>query len=650
MAINEIKSLITFGGALEGKLSDLKLRFSQDRDGVTSSYVPAASSRNGLNTDVNLYKVIRMINSDDKDRKAFVGSTANGGVAELQETAPDGATATQVAICEKNPKTGIIYFQAGVINANGVVEKYNTGNTPRKGTVLLLALMPVILSDSEASGIYKNLEALCRYDENDQIWEADPQQKEELGKALCRLTNNIYYRVKDGVNAGQYALDLELKNIKPVRLDALKKVKVIAPISKGNAPVIISAGVNGEKKTEKGAAKGLKGKYSILSKGRILTSTEKAMVPTMPDWYIPVKAIETEAKCMKMSTDLFKIPYRNLILYGPSGSGKTEGAAFLFSMLGLPSVVQACNVDMTTIDWYGGYYPNPDKYKNGETAEEILRKAGLPTFEDVEFDFANSYEKLFNVKPDEMSAKADCYKEIVDRLQNLNGGKSGESEFIYVPSPFVRAYRNGWGLEIQEPTIIKRPSVFADLNSALDTDPGRAHITLPTGEVVKRHPDFVCVVTTNQDYEGCRDIQQSVLSRFSVRRPMENPAVDELAERVAATTNFPDRISLKKMATLITKIEGFRKTEEISSGVSGNRELEAWAARAMMLCLMESEDGKIPKNIPDEVIVNAMMGTVIEKSSQVNEERRDIIVEVIQKEYPEATVMAAMDAFQAGEI
>ncbi len=69
-----------------------------------------------------------------------------------------------------------------------------------------------------------------------------------------------------------------------------------------------------------------------------------------------------------------------------------------------------------------------------------------------------------------------------------------------------------------------------------------------------------------------------------------------------------------------------------------------------MLSIFESETGELPKVFDDEIIVNAMIGTVLEKSSQVNEERRDIIVEVIQKEYPEAMVMSAIDAFAEGEI
>lgn len=640
---NEIKSLIRFGEPLGGKLKNLKGRYSQTE--VTTQYVPEISKRNGLNTDFTLYHAIRLLGNGDNGRTAFVGTTAKGGVAEIHETTPDGKARTQIAICEKD-KFGSFCFYAGVKNEKGVIERYNTDADPRTGTVLLLSLFPAIIYESEASGTFKNLQSLCRYDENDQIWDADPALFEELGKALCRFSNNIYYRMNASTNAGMYALDVNLKTIKPIRNEAIKKVKILSKVSEIDPKVFV---VN-DKKAATGQAKTMKDKYSILSKGRILSANEKAMVPEMPDWYIPVKAIEMEAKCIQKSGEVFKIPYRNLILYGPSGSGKTEGAAFLFSMLGLPYVIQACNVDMTTIDWYGGYYPNPDKYKNGETTEELLKKAGLPTFDDVEYDFVNTYKRLFGTDPDELSAKSDCYTAILERINKLNGGNSNESDFIYVPSPFVRAYRNGWGLEIQEPTIIKRPSVFADLNSALDTDPARAHITLPTGEVVKRHPDFVCVVTTNQDYEGCRDIQQSVLSRFSVRRPMENPAVEELADRVKATTNFPDAMALKKMAGLIAKIEGFRKSEEISSGVSGNRELEAWAERAMMLSMFQSETGEIPKIMDDEIIVSAMMGTVLEKSSQVNEERQDIIVEVIQKEYPESMVMSAMEAFKLGEI
>lgn len=59
-----------------------------------------------------------------------------------------------------------------------------------------------------------------------------------------------------------------------------------------------------------------------------------------------------------------------------------------------------------------------------------------------------------------------------------------------------------------------QPGVLVGLNSLLEQE---GSITLPTGEVIDRHPDTVIVITTNIDYEGCRGMNRatrSVLKRY----------------------------------------------------------------------------------------------------------------------------------------
>ena len=57
-----------------------------------------------------------------------------------------------------------------------------------------------------------------------------------------------------------------------------------------------------------------------------------------------------------------------------------------------------------------------------------------------------------------------------------------------------------------------QPGVLVGLNSMLEQS---GSITLPTGEIINRHPDAVVVVTTNISYEGCRGLNQSVIDRMS---------------------------------------------------------------------------------------------------------------------------------------
>ncbi|MFR3367349.1 MAG: hypothetical protein ACLTR4_09360 [Gallintestinimicrobium sp.] len=51
------------------------------------------------------------------------------------------------------------------------------------------------------------------------------------------------------------------------------------------------------------------------------------------------------------------------------------------------------------------------------------------------------------------------------------------------------------------------------LNSLLDDC---AAVTLADGEVVRRNPDTIIIMTTNTAYNGCRPMNQSVLSRLNL--------------------------------------------------------------------------------------------------------------------------------------
>ena len=90
--------------------------------------------------------------------------------------------------------------------------------------------------------------------------------------------------------------------------------------------------------------------------------------------------------------------------------------------------------------------------------------------------------------------------------------KAGENKgqtFRYVETDFLKALKHGYVVEIQEPTTIMQPGVLVGLNSLLEQE---GSITLPTGEIIERHPDTVIVVTTNVSYEGCRGLNRATRS------------------------------------------------------------------------------------------------------------------------------------------
>ena len=109
-----------------------------------------------------------------------------------------------------------------------------------------------------------------------------------------------------------------------------------------------------------------------------------------------------------------------------------------------------------------------------------------------------------------MAVVMDMVAEKIKALSKpAEGEQSSGQTYTYVETDFIKALKNGYLLEIQEPTVIMQPGVLVGLNSLLEQG---GSITLPTGEVIQRHPDTVIVVTTNVTYEGCRGLNRATRS------------------------------------------------------------------------------------------------------------------------------------------
>lgn len=108
-------------------------------------------------------------------------------------------------------------------------------------------------------------------------------------------------------------------------------------------------------------------------------------------------------------------------------------------------------------------------------------------------------------------------------------------------------------------------------------------VTLPTGEVIKRHPDCVIVVTTNTSYQGCKEINNSVISRMQFKQDTDLPTESELKERISGITGFDDDEKLSEMIKVIKEIHTFCKERMITDGTCGVRELIDWVQAYMVL-------------------------------------------------------------------
>ncbi len=250
----------------------------------------------------------------------------------------------------------------------------------------------------------------------------------------------------------------------------------------------------------------------ILSPNRQLTEEEQALVWKKPSSHIESDAERRICESIKHNWEMGEMKITNILLEGDAGSGKTQLAKALSSDFGLPYTKVTCFADMDKSDILGTILP-------------VLQS---------------------------------------DRKDN-------NIEYQYYPSEIVRAYENGWILEIQEPTVIRDAAVLMALNSALEPD---GSINLPS-RIVHRHPDFIAVITTNRGYNGCRPLNEALRDRVQHAEKMDLPPIEVMVERAAAKTGCCDVELLRVFAQAIIMLDRTAKANAIK-GVAGMRSYFFW--------------------------------------------------------------------------
>ena len=251
----------------------------------------------------------------------------------------------------------------------------------------------------------------------------------------------------------------------------------------------------------------------LLSPARQLTEDEKSLVWQKPASHVVSDAELRICEAVKRNWNRGEMKISTILLEGDAGSGKTQLAKALSADFGLPYTKVTCFADMDKSDVLGAILPIlPEKSNQG-----------------------------------------------------------GNVKYQYYPSEIVRAYENGWLLEIQEPTVIRDAAVLMELNSALEPD---GSINLPT-RIVHRHPDFIAVITTNRGYNGCRPLNEALRDRVQHSEKMDLPPVKVMMERAVEKTGFQNSDILRTCAEAIILLDQTAKANAIK-GVAGMRSYFFW--------------------------------------------------------------------------
>lgn len=477
---------------------------------------------------------------------------------------------------------------------------YSLKDGSNTGSALFFALMPEALTDDEFREYYDIL-GKCKNDGY-----PDMDKAEQAAYILC---DNLYRRIEGAdllTNAGiriSIPATGNLPQLTPLNLNkgAYSPSSVLFGTFRIlTAPSAASGAVISMNKND------FQNHFKFSD--RTFTPREELLIPALADWYIIPPEVVSICKHAQMTTNGNQ-PMRNFMLRGSAGTGKTEGAKAIAAGLGLPYMYYTCSANTEIYDFLGQMLPetNPSDTLHGD----------YPTLEDILMDPPSAYKKLTGIYEESIS-DSEVYeklKEVMSADARLQSEQTSAGQrFCYVETPLITAIRNGYLIEIQEPTVIANPGVLVGLNALLDRC---ASITLVTGEVIHRHPDTVIVVTTNNNYAGCRDMNQSVISRMNLIIDMEDPDTDTLAERAMKVTGCTDKAAVAGMAETLRDINERCRETMVNDGSCGVRELISWV-QSYMVC---------------GSILDSAKYTVLSSVSSDPDNRADILSSCLEQKY-----------------
>lgn len=413
---------------------------------------------------------------------------------------------------------------------------------------------------------------------------------EEAMNLAFLLCDNLYRRIHNRDNLGADGIPFDNGHI------ALGNIPIITHARLENgyyAPTETFCGIfQILKHSSRGTGRTIADLKGTYKREFPLTQEEIGRVPELPENY------EVPEEVTDILEAVVHTPMRAFMSAGESGTGKTTNARMVAQLLGLPYYSFTCGEGTDEVDLISSMIPN----MGGAKTEGA---GSFPTYQDMIMDPASALEQITGVY-DEQIDGAEAFREILTRIyQNGYQNGQGEKDYVMVESSIVTGCRRPSVIEIQEPSVISKPGTLVRLNGLLDDG---AAITLTNGEVVRRNPETVILLTTNLGYRGCKGFNESVLSRMRMVLYSDSLTAEEMVYRIQKKVPVMEAGLLKKMADTVCAIQKHCRTEMISGGVCGYREYEDWVWAYLV----------------HKDVQKAALRTIVAKASPEEEEREEI--------------------------
>lgn len=310
----------------------------------------------------------------------------------------------------------------------------------------------------------------------------------------------------------------------------------------------------------------LKGKYVSVKE-----ESEKQLIPQNEELLVTEQLEDIVESVIKGHERIF-------ILRGDAGTGKSTVVQNLATALQMPYRFLNCSAGTDEASLLSNMIPNMDSEKEFLSLQEAMDiRMGL------EFDAAGTIKDLTGEDVAEDISVDEAFLKVVNALCSKK--KESEKDFKLVKSQLIEGVSKPSVVEILEPTLISNAGVLPALNSLLD-ETGKT--TLVDGSVININPDSIIVFTTNMDYAGCKDLNESLKSRATTIIDFDELSDAEMVNRVLSRGDTKQLIKennikipeARKVANLMARtrsqLESYVREQFISGAVFGYREFAGW--------------------------------------------------------------------------